>query len=64
LAGVRSVRARLGKQRVRVVGVKRVKHSTRITVATRGLHRGTLRFRVKLASGKTVTRSRSFRGCG
>jgi hypothetical protein len=63
LAGVRSVSARLGKKRVRVLVVKRAKRSARVTVATRGLHRGTLRFRVKLKSGKTVTRSRSFRGC-
>jgi hypothetical protein len=64
LRGVRSVRASLGKKRVRVVGVKRAKRSTRVTVATQGLRSGKLRFRVTLTSGETVKRTRSFRGCG
>ena len=63
LRKVRSVRAASGKKRVRVVRVKRGKRTVRVTVSTAGLRAGKLRFRVRLAHGKTVTRTRSFRGC-
>jgi hypothetical protein len=59
----RSVRARLGKKRVRVVRVKRSRGKVRVTVKTARLKRGKLRFRVKLTNGKTVKRSRTFRRC-
>jgi hypothetical protein len=63
LHGVRKVRATQGKKRVRVLKVRRGKRFTRVTVSTRGLHRGKVRFRAKLKSGKTAKRTRSFRGC-
>jgi hypothetical protein len=63
LRGVRSVRATLGTKHVRVLKVARGKRSARVTVSTAGLRSGKLRFRVKLNSGKTVERSRSFRAC-
>jgi hypothetical protein len=63
LRGVRSVRATLGSKPVRVLKVARGKRSARVTVATAGLRSGKLSFRVKLTSGKTVERSRSFRAC-
>jgi hypothetical protein len=63
LRGVRSVRASLGKKRVRVLKVKRGKRFARVTVSTAGLHNGKLRFRVKLKSGRTVKRTRTFKGC-
>jgi hypothetical protein len=59
----RSVRASLGGKRVRVVKVKRAKGKVRVTVNTRGLKKGKLRFRVKLKNGKTVKRARAFRAC-
>jgi hypothetical protein len=60
---VRSVRASMGKKRVRVLKLKRGKRAVRVTVSTKGLHAGKLRFRVKLKGGKTVKRSRTFKGC-
>ena len=60
---VRSVRASQGKKRVRVVKVSRGKRRTKVTVSTNRLHRGKVRFGMKLKSGKTVKRTRSFRGC-
>jgi hypothetical protein len=62
-AGVGAVHARQGKKRVRILKVKRGKRVVRVTLGTRGLKRGTLSFRLKLRSGKTVKRSRTFKGC-
>jgi hypothetical protein len=63
LRGVRKVRATQGKKRVRVLEVRRATKRTRVTVSTRGLHRGKVTFRAKLRDGRTVERSRAFRGC-
>jgi hypothetical protein len=62
-AGVRSARAASGSKRVRVMRVKRAKRSVRVTVSTAGLKPGKLSFHLKRADGKTVTRSRTFKGC-
>jgi hypothetical protein len=59
----RSVRASQGKKRVRVLRVKRMRGKARVTVRAKGLRAGELRFRVKLNNGKTVKRSRKFKGC-
>jgi hypothetical protein len=63
LRGVRKVRATQGKKRVRVLEVRRATKRTRVTVSTRGLHRGKVTVRAKLRDGRTVERSRAFRGC-
>ena len=59
----RSVRAALGRKRVRVVRVKSAAGGLRVTVSTVGLRAGKLRFRVRLANGTTVSVARAFRGC-
>ena len=58
-----SVRAYLRGKRVRVARVKRSRGKVRVTMRVAGLTAGTLRFRVKLTTGKTVKRSRTFKGC-
>jgi hypothetical protein len=60
-AKARSVRASLGKKRVRVLRVKRGKRHVRVTVSTKGLRAGKLRYRIRLANGKTIRRARAFR---
>ena len=62
-AKVRTVTARQGKRRVRVTGVRRTRHSVRVTVATRHLRAGKLRFRVRFASGRSKTTTQPFRTC-
>ncbi|HEX4734008.1 MAG TPA: hypothetical protein VH247_06305 [Thermoleophilaceae bacterium] len=62
-ANARRVRASLGKKRVRITRVKRSRGKVRVTVNARGLKPGKLRFRVRLTNGKTVKRSRTFKGC-
>ncbi|MEA2492581.1 MAG: hypothetical protein QOJ29_492 [Thermoleophilaceae bacterium] len=62
-AKVRRASAAFGKTKVRVVKVKRGKRSVRVTVDAAGLRAGKLRLRVRLASGKTVSVTRSLRGC-
>jgi hypothetical protein len=62
-AKVRTVTARQGKRRVRVTGVRRSRHSVRVTVATRHLRAGKLRFRVRFASGRSKTTTQPFRTC-
>jgi hypothetical protein len=57
------VRASVGKKHVRVVRVKRGKHSLRVTVSGRGLRAGKLRMRVRLSNGKLLTTSRRIRSC-
>jgi hypothetical protein len=59
----RKVRASQGKKRVRVLRVKRMRGKARVTVRAKGLRAGKVRFRVKLNNGKTVKRSRKFKGC-
>jgi hypothetical protein len=63
LRGVRWVRASVGKERVRVLKVRRGKRSASVTVSTAGLRSGKLKFRIKLKNGKTVDQTRSFLGC-
>jgi hypothetical protein len=60
---VRSVRARFGKKRVRVLRVRRGEQRVRVTVRTKGLHSGTIRYRIRLAKGKTINRARAFHSC-
>jgi hypothetical protein len=59
----RSVRAFRGKKRVRVLRVKRMRGKARVTIRATRVKPGKLRFRVKLTNGRTVKRSRTFRGC-
>jgi hypothetical protein len=60
---VRRVSASQGTRRVRVTRVKRGRHSVRVTVATARLRSGKLRFRVRLASGRSLTVTRAVRAC-
>jgi hypothetical protein len=62
-AKARSVRAAFGKKRVRVLRLERGKGRVRVTLKTGGLKAGKLHFKVKLRSGRTVKRTRAFRGC-
>jgi hypothetical protein len=58
------VTATFGKSRLRVLHVKRGRHSVRITVATTGLKSGKLRARVHLKHSRKVLRvTRSYRAC-
>jgi hypothetical protein len=58
------VSATFGKSRLRVLHVKRGRHSVRITVATTGLKSGKLRARVHLKHSRKVLRvTRSYRAC-
>jgi hypothetical protein len=57
----RSVRARFGKQRVRVLLVKRMKRHVRVTVSTKKLRAGKVRYRIQLTNGKSIRRARTFR---
>jgi hypothetical protein len=59
----RKVRASLGKKRVRVLRVKRMRGKARVTIRAKGLKAGKVRFRVKLSNGRTVKRARKFKGC-
>ena len=63
-ARARTVRASYGAKRVRVVRVTRRRGKVRATVSVRRLKPGsTLRFRVRLADGRSIGRARTLRGC-
>ena len=57
----RSVRARVGKKRARILHVKRMKRHVRVTVSTKKLHSGKVRYRIRLTNGKSMLRARTFR---
>jgi hypothetical protein len=60
-AKARSVRARSGKKRVRVLHVKRMKRHARVTVSTKKLHSGKVRYRIRLSNGRSILRAKTFR---
>ena len=44
-----------------VLRVKRMKRHARVTVSTKKLHAGKVRYRIRLSNGKSILRARTFR---
>ena len=63
-AKARAVRVWYGKTHVRVVRLARSRGKVRVTLSVGRLKAGrALRFRIRLAGGRSVKRARTFRGC-